>query len=603
MGPWGFGPHCGTCTILKDAPDAKVFRLHEKGNNNKTADNAHLLLSVEQATLWLVMSEVTHQWELTTPLAQILLEAKGKRLGEASIFNEYMPTYEHDWEDAEFGLDDYKVGPRIPGEVAAPLLPKAAAQKRPPAAKPVHRQEDEREDPSDPFFFTDQPCDDAEDVSSASPLAKVRGRTTSSRVVQQSRHDLYKIKAFRRDDTLRHRTMSAKTVLADPDHRTLVNVVRSIGILQVVLFHVLFGVFSFASEQGIANLIATVPSWMTFAWHTYGVDAIFMVSAFLLTLSLLDNIDRNGSMSLRAYYVRRVSRILPLYFVALILFQLATEFEPVRFALSALFLGVTFGLGNVIPVGWSMEVMMQFYLALPLFIALAIRSGRPLAFVAGLGLAATIGRVGYLIASGIDPMQIVLDIYQGHDPSLAASDLYYKLWFRIAPFFVGVGLAFALLHQPAPKKSTRMIFAFAGAALIIAAFGAPVHDEHSWFYAMPRPALVTYFATGIVVFALGLALLLFALLTGPAPYARPFSRLFQKISSRIFGIYLFHMAFLLLAAVIVLRSTDKASLDRVTALDIWLIAAVTIAVSYGFAGMILKFIEAPLQRYLRKKLD
>jgi hypothetical protein len=160
-------------TILKGAPDAKVFRLHEKGNNNKTADNAHLLLSVEQAALWLVMSEVTHQWELTTPLAQILLEAKGKRLGEASIFNEYMPTYEHDWEDAEFGLDDYKVGPRIPGEVVAPPLPKAAAPKRPPAVKHIDRQEDEREDPSDPFFFTDQPCETDKGVHSAGPLPKV----------------------------------------------------------------------------------------------------------------------------------------------------------------------------------------------------------------------------------------------------------------------------------------------------------------------------------------------------------------------------------------------------------------------------------------------
>jgi hypothetical protein len=176
-------------TILKGAPDAKVFRLHEKGNNNKTADNAHLLLSVEQATLWLVMSEVTHQWELTTPLAQILLEAKGKRLGEASIFNEYMPTYEHDWEDAEFGLDDYKVGPRIPGEVATPLLPKTAAPKRPPAAKPVHRQEDEREDPSDPFFFTDQPCDDDEDVHSASALPKAPPASVMTDYVQDDPSD------------------------------------------------------------------------------------------------------------------------------------------------------------------------------------------------------------------------------------------------------------------------------------------------------------------------------------------------------------------------------------------------------------------------------
>jgi hypothetical protein len=78
--------------ILSDHPDAKVFRLHEKGNNNATADNAHLLASLEQEALWLVMSGVVHRWELSALLVHILLDGKGKRVGEPSIFNEYVPT-------------------------------------------------------------------------------------------------------------------------------------------------------------------------------------------------------------------------------------------------------------------------------------------------------------------------------------------------------------------------------------------------------------------------------------------------------------------------------------------------------------------------------
>jgi len=160
--------------LLSTAPDAKVFRLHAKGNNNATADNAHLLVSLEQATLWLVMSEVTHQWELTPPLAEALLEGTGKRTGEASIFNEYMPTYEHDWQDAAFGLEDYKAGSRLPG--AAPALPKATAPKRPPATRHVHCQKDEIDDYEDPILFTDPTCEKAEDVPSASPPSKVPQR-------------------------------------------------------------------------------------------------------------------------------------------------------------------------------------------------------------------------------------------------------------------------------------------------------------------------------------------------------------------------------------------------------------------------------------------
>lgn len=76
--------------LLADVPDAKIFRLHEKGNNNATADNAHLLASLDQATLWLVMSGVVHRWQLNTMLVHVLLEGKGNRTGEASIFNEYI---------------------------------------------------------------------------------------------------------------------------------------------------------------------------------------------------------------------------------------------------------------------------------------------------------------------------------------------------------------------------------------------------------------------------------------------------------------------------------------------------------------------------------
>jgi hypothetical protein len=183
--------------ILSDHPDAKVFRLHEKGNNNATADNAHLLASLEEASLWLVMSGVVHKWVLSALLVHVLLEGKGKRVGEASIFNEYVPTQEHDWQDATFEMVDYAKGfregpastkiptaPRPSSKVApakalisTPPLPKAAAPKR-----PVHRQEASSrpvitlddcvlDDPDeDMSLFVDQPCDDDEDDPSSDPI-------------------------------------------------------------------------------------------------------------------------------------------------------------------------------------------------------------------------------------------------------------------------------------------------------------------------------------------------------------------------------------------------------------------------------------------------
>jgi hypothetical protein len=160
--------------LLSDHPDAKVFRVHAKGDNNATADNAHLLASLDQEALWLVMSGVVHRWELTTLLVHVLLEGKGKRTGEASIFYEYVPTQDHDWQDATFEMADYKTGLRMEGEVPAPPSPKAAAPKRPPAARRVHCQEDEIVDLDDPIFFTDPPADhDDEDDFFPNPSPKV----------------------------------------------------------------------------------------------------------------------------------------------------------------------------------------------------------------------------------------------------------------------------------------------------------------------------------------------------------------------------------------------------------------------------------------------
>ena len=123
--------------LLSDYPDAKVCRLHAKGDNNATADNAHVIASLDEEAVWLVMSGVVHRWDLTTPLVHVLLEGKGKRTGEASIFNEYLPSYEHDWEDAEFGPDHYKVGTRFSGD-ARPMTRQPERPLRP-TPKPTHQ--------------------------------------------------------------------------------------------------------------------------------------------------------------------------------------------------------------------------------------------------------------------------------------------------------------------------------------------------------------------------------------------------------------------------------------------------------------------------------
>jgi hypothetical protein len=177
--------------LLSAHPDAKVFRVHAKGDNNATADNAHVVASLDQEARWLVMSGVVHRWELTTLLVHVLLEGKGKRTGEASIFYEYVPTQDHDWQDAEFVMADYAKGFREgPASTAIPTAPTAPSSKAalppsqmitqptPKAAPRVQPASVETDyvsdDPyDDPILFADPTCEDAEDIPYANPLPKV----------------------------------------------------------------------------------------------------------------------------------------------------------------------------------------------------------------------------------------------------------------------------------------------------------------------------------------------------------------------------------------------------------------------------------------------
>ena len=98
--------------LLETLPDGKVLRLYEQSNRNNTADNAHMVVSIEKDCLWLVMAEVVHTWHLPSLLAQLLLMGQGPKKGVPSVFNEYMSSLEHDWEDAIFEVDHYQFGVR-----------------------------------------------------------------------------------------------------------------------------------------------------------------------------------------------------------------------------------------------------------------------------------------------------------------------------------------------------------------------------------------------------------------------------------------------------------------------------------------------------------
>lgn len=112
---------------------AVVFRVHAKGDNNATADNAHLIATQDALSLWWVFGSVVHEWEVPFLVLGGLLSGRGPKIGAASIFNEYSPSYDHDWEDICFAAADYRQGYRAPD---AGALPQVATLPR--LAEPAH---------------------------------------------------------------------------------------------------------------------------------------------------------------------------------------------------------------------------------------------------------------------------------------------------------------------------------------------------------------------------------------------------------------------------------------------------------------------------------
>ena len=149
---------------------------------------------------------------------------------------------------------------------------------------------------------------------------------------------------------------------------------RGIAILLVFVFHAdaLLGI----PFRGRGEVWPALPMALLWMGHT-GVTLFFVLSAFLLSRPFLAEAYGGRHVSRREFYRRRALRILPLFYVAVLVATVATSrhLSDVRRAIPHLcFLyAVPGAAGSVFPYSaawWSLAVEVQFYVVLP-FVALA----------------------------------------------------------------------------------------------------------------------------------------------------------------------------------------------------------------------------------------
>lgn len=159
---------------------------------------------------------------------------------------------------------------------------------------------------------------------------------------------------------------------------------RGIAILGVVAVHV---------GLSIEGLSPALESFSAFT--SRGVQLFFMLSAFTLTM-----ISANRSFETTPFYIRRLFRIAPMFYLAMVAYIVLngtgpTLFAPAGIGLKQILLTLTFlngwsidSFNSIVPGGWSISCEAMFYLCFPLILRY-IRSARAaaLASVASIALA------------------------------------------------------------------------------------------------------------------------------------------------------------------------------------------------------------------------
>ena len=160
------------------------------------------------------------------------------------------------------------------------------------------------------------------------------------------------------------------------EHNTFLpnlNGLRFLGALLVFVFHVFtlgrehWGEFRNSTWFSALNKIAS-------KGH-HGVGLFFVLSGFLITYLFLKEIDRNGSINVRHFFIRRVLRIWPLYYLLIIFGFLIFPHLPYGQGTDHSILNYSLFLSNLdeiwngandplnfLTISWSVSIEEQFYL-------------------------------------------------------------------------------------------------------------------------------------------------------------------------------------------------------------------------------------------------
>jgi peptidoglycan/LPS O-acetylase OafA/YrhL len=308
-----------------------------------------------------------------------------------------------------------------------------------------------------------------------------------------------------------------------------------------------------------------------------GVDVFFVLSGYLITMLLIREYERFGRIDLRAFYMRRVLRIVPALVTATALAivlewaSLTPEQAAWRVAAVLLFWANFPGpeyMGNLAHT-WSLAVEEQFYLVWPALLIVCLRSGRRAAgFVAG---AIIIGAVAtrYWMVSHLADLNVVYTFTLSRVDGIMLGCLMAILEPQLRDFLANAG----------PRIVSAIAWGSLASLLCLLLLA-----QRSFMQGEPTAFLA--FALIAASFILTSQLLA---ASSPLKTALGFSAV-QWLGQRSYGLYLYHYPIFLAL------EPWRVPGDL---LNFVLVASVKVTVSLMFTEVAWRCIEQPIQRLRR----
>ncbi|AKT38910.1 acyltransferase family protein [Chondromyces crocatus] len=356
---------------------------------------------------------------------------------------------------------------------------------------------------------------------------------------------------------------------------------RVLAIISVVQYHV---TWIFAAERQLALPRSFVDGSLTIF---FGMDLFFMLSGFLIGSILLRSLQDSGTQNIRRFYIRRIFRTFPSYYVVLTTLALTlplTAAQKKNLVFEYLY-GTNFlelAPDHVVMVwGWSLSLEEQFYLTVPLlfFVLHRIRSDK-----------ARIGLLGAIWISALIVRLVVYFRYAPWNDIVLYKALYFRTHSRFDTLVSGVLLAF--VHARYGERIGRWLEApFHRAVLALPSLSCLWILLRPDLFGVEHVQIVRIFAWGTLTSIMYFGALLL-LLHSDGWIQRELSRpYFRKIATLGYGVYLVHIPIidhLVMPAV-------HALLDRQVSLAwLWpasLLATMLVSLAIGYVLHVL--IEKP----------